>query len=142
MEGGPVSGSAPVRSAVYAADYYCIDVDVRNGVYWLRRTATPIEDLRAAKAAHKGVIERLDTLPRRSFGLIVDLRDAPSRNDSDFEETVKAFRQQLFSLFQRSALLVRTATGKMQLTRHVRSDGGDTKVFDDERLAVDYLRQK
>jgi hypothetical protein len=78
--------------------------------------------------------------PRRTLGLLVDLRSAPSRNDPEFEETVKDFRQALFSIFQRASILVRTATGKMQLTRHVRSDGGSTRVFDDEELAIEALR--
>ena len=132
------------RSPLYEGPYYDLRLDQQRAVLWLHRSSAPIERLGEVHAAQSAVLDRLEQIACRSFGLLVDLREAPSRNDPEFEEAVKEFRRQLFSSFPRNALLVRTAAGKMQLTRHVRSDGSVSlvKIFNDEAEAMEFLRGK
>jgi hypothetical protein len=74
--------------------------------------------------------------------MLVDLRAGPSRNDPEFEQLAKRFRHELFSIFRRSAVLVRMAAGLMQLSRYARSDGLGTGVFTSEAEAIAYLERK
>jgi hypothetical protein len=138
----PASIPPPARTTILDSEYFRIEVDSRGGILWMRRTATPMTTLADTVTAQTEVIDRLNLLARRHLALLVDLREAPSRNDPEFELAVKQFRQELFALFQRGAVLVRTQAGKMQLVRHIRSDGGGAKIFDDEWAALEYLRQK
>jgi hypothetical protein len=129
------------RATIYESDYYRMELDARGGVLFLVRTAQAFENLDAVRAEQVAILDRLQMLVRRHLGLLVDLRRGPSRNDPAFEQAIKEFRVALFALFRRVAVLVRTATGRMQLTRHMRSDGGEAHVFDDERRAFDYLHE-
>jgi hypothetical protein len=124
---------------IYEAVYFHIELDVRTGIIRLSRTSRAYESLVDVGLSHAAVHERLWDLRGRHLVLLLDLRAAPPRNDPEFEEALVASRRELFSFFDRVAILVRTAAGMMQLTRMVRSDGGGAGVFHDEEKAIDYL---
>lgn len=127
-------------SLVSDTEYFRVEMSPRESILWLRRTNVPFASAAAAEQAQAAVLERLTLLPLRHLRLLVDLRTAPARNDPEFEDVVKRFRRDLFALLPRWAVLVSTATGKMQMTRHVRSDGGSPNIFDDEDAALAHLR--
>jgi hypothetical protein len=127
------------RTEIFCSEYFRIELDAPRGVVWLLRTRQPYPNIPAVHAAREGVLDCLRNRMHLRLALLVDLRTGPSRNDPEFEETVKDFRQALFSLFRRSAVVVRMAAGVMQLTRYARSDGVGTAIFTDEDEALAYL---
>jgi hypothetical protein len=54
------------------------------------------------------------------LALLIDARDAPARNDAEFEETFARARRPILAQFGRVAVLVRSAVGKLQVTRYAR----------------------
>jgi hypothetical protein len=73
--------------------------------------------------------------------VLVDLRGGPpGRNDADFERASEEWRRTLASEFERTAILVRTAVGKLHVQRLGREIGGAASVFLDEAEALAYLR--
>jgi hypothetical protein len=72
--------------------------------------------------------------------LLVDLRSVMPRNDPDFEVAIAGFRRRLLGGGQRTAILVQTAVGALQVNRHMREDGFHIAVFDQEEAALDFLR--
>ena len=81
----------------------------------------------------------LDRVERGRFGLLVDLRAAPGRNDPDFENAMAKQRLELLRGFAAIAILVQTAAGQIQISRIGREDGVDVAVFTDEFTAITWL---
>jgi hypothetical protein len=83
--------------------------------------------------------DALRKVERGKFGLLVDVRLAPGRNDSEFEKAFQPYRQRLQRGFRRVAILVETTYGKLQCQRYAREDGAANCVFDDYATAVVWL---
>ncbi len=117
--------------------YYEIVVD--DGVVRLRRTGRPFDSAEVARTEYRAIIARLRALgPKR---LLSDLRGAPPpRNDPEFERAGDELRRGLRSLGARTAFLVRSAVGALQVHRLAREMDVDVRVFRDEREALAYLR--
>lgn len=108
---------------------------------WFYRTSTPFESTEVCEAAWSEAVAVLDQLPRPSLRIVVDLRDGPMRSDPAFEKIGQRYRARLTDGFERSALLIRTLAGRLQLARHQREQQFSVQIFEDERLALDYVRE-
>lgn len=105
----------------------------------VRRTAAHFDSAEDVERGHAELVQVLDGLPREQLALLVDLRQAPARNDPEFERLMQAYRPRIFARFARRAVLVKTAVGRLHVQRHARSDGhSDLGVFTDEQAALDY----
>jgi len=103
------------------------------------RTDRSFESAEELDRAHLELFEVLERLPRDQLGVLVDLRQAPARNDPEFERLMRAHRPRIFAEFARRAVLVKTAVGKLHVQRHARADGyADLVVFTDEPSAMSY----
>jgi hypothetical protein len=129
-----------LATALIAEDeYFRIELSTPGPVLRVVRSRLPLVGADAADRAHRQLVERLDRLSKRAWPLLVDLREAPPRNDPEFEQIVQRYRRAIFEGFERSAVLVRTAAGVAQLTRHLREDRIAAPVFDDEDAALAYV---
>jgi hypothetical protein len=70
---------------------------------------------------------------------MVDLRAAPPNTDPRYEAAIEPHRKQMVKHFSRTAILVRTAIGTMQVRKHMDEDGVPVTVFFDEHEAVRHL---
>jgi len=122
---------------LFRSDYYV--VAWRQGEPFLRltRTAKAFAQLADAERANREVAEAVRRPPTRR--VLVDLRHGPpGRNDEAFEETSARWRKTLGELFERRAILVKSAAGKLQITRLTR--GVDNLlVTQDEDEAARFL---
>lgn len=124
----------------------------------IARTTEPFVDLVECERAHATLAALPWPDPRSTLVLLHDLRQAPSRNDPDFEAVVIRHAPQIFSGFRRVAVLVKNLTGKLQVDRLAKSpdsrpdsrpEGGappssrqgraTPQVFTDESAAIGYL---
>lgn len=104
------------------------------------RSAEPFEDEIAVTRSHVALARALDTIDRERHVILVDLRQARASHTPGFEEVMKRARRILLARFSKSAIVVKSAAGMLQVQRHVREDGFDTRVFlDDEEGALAYL---
>lgn len=87
-------------------------------------------------------LQLLDSLDRKHLTLLIDLREAPPRNDDAFEQTMKDFRRNLCANFVRSAVLVRTAVGKLQVKRLAQHDRVEMLITQEELEALSYLLEE
>jgi hypothetical protein len=142
--------SAPSTDIVRPQTYF--DVNLRaDGIVWLQRNARIYPSVREVHSAYdeflcqvdNWILERrmkrgkLGTTARSPMAWLVDIRSAPShRNDAEFEGAVEERRKDLLQRSPLLAILVRTASGKMQLTRMARDGGAKLLIFDDFSAAV------
>src|SRR5688500_14060214 len=108
-----------------------IDPDRLGGC--VERSAAP-SDTEAVLDADVAVIDRELSAhigARSRWGVVFDVRRAPSRSDPRLEAMLRPRGERLFAAFARWAVVVRTAAGRLQLRRVVESHGGSRTVFDD-----------
>lgn len=117
--------------------WFRVEHNPSDAVFRVARSSAPFADVPAAERAYREVDAALSAVPRGAR-LLLDLRDAPPRNDEAFESMVERVRDRVFARFDRVAVLVRTAVGKLQVQRMNKGQSHAT-IFDDEDRAFEYL---
>jgi hypothetical protein len=122
-----------------------------DGIVWLRRTAIvypSVDEVHRAYDEFLGQVDdwvlrrriksgNLGTKTRSQMAWLFDVRSAPShRNDAEFERAVEDRRKDLLRRSPLLAILVQSASGRMQLTRMSRDGGAKLMIFDDFSAAV------
>jgi len=118
--------------------YFAISRVAGSPMIEIRRSSEPFASIEEMQGAFMGVNQALDQAGRSNLSLLVDTRDAPPRNDPDFERSFAPLRVAMLGGFRRVAILVRTTAGRLQAERHVRVDRVDGQVFTDESAARAY----
>jgi hypothetical protein len=95
-----------------------------------------IEDLRWSFERLHHAFEHIQ---RSRCALLIDSRQAPARNDPEFEKTLAPLRQELLRDFARTAILVQTAVGALQVSRHAKVDALPTGVCSSLGEALTHL---
>lgn len=103
---------------------------------WVMRSPQPAESREMLQALRQAqpIIDRLS--PQL---MLLDLREGPGRNDASFEAAMLPAIGNLLSRFARSAMLVKTAVGRLQLQRLGRETAMPMSVFHDEQEALRFL---
>jgi hypothetical protein len=112
----------------------------RGGLVRVVRSSVAIETLEQVDEAWGSTSRALMPLDRTKHVLLLDMREAPGRNDDAFERRVAPYRAATVRGFLRVAVLVRSLPGQMQVQRHAREDGlGSVHVFASEQAALEWL---
>jgi sulfite reductase (NADPH) flavoprotein alpha-component len=112
---------------LHDSEFWVLDEFPEQQIAVLHRTPLPASSLAALAADNEALLHTLRD-EHRNFGLVVDTRQAPLRNDKDFEETMAHLRNELTAHFQRSAVLLDTPIGELQAQRLERDEGRKTLV--------------
>jgi hypothetical protein len=128
---------------LYADSHVGITIDDDAGIVRYARTQERYESIEAVRELHAKITEALSTLPRGKLALLVDVREAPARNDNPFEAEISRAIETAAAIFKRRAALVKSAVGKLQVKR-LAKDRGDANfpIFSDESEAIAFLRGK
>lgn len=130
---------------LYEDHFYSV-VAEDTGVVVLRRSDMRVTNVDALEAALESLLTKVRAHVGASRGpaLLIDMRAAPPRNDEAFEAVARRFRVPLHDCFDRTAVLVQTKAGTLQVRRLDREQAADATrnaVFDDESEARAFLRQ-
>ena len=132
-----------VRTEILRNAYFVLTEEtVTLGTQLLRvvRTAAPFLDLGDARFQYVYLNSRLDRHGRSGRFLLIDLRQAPGRNDPGFEEMMAEVRPKLMFGFRRVGILTATAGGTLQVMRHTRQDGVDALISSNESDLLSFFR--
>jgi sulfite reductase alpha subunit-like flavoprotein/predicted heme/steroid binding protein len=139
--GDPPSDVSQVAKAEvvvhYADTYWSFEEHPDKRIFYLRRTpvaATSLEDLVTSNERVIDFLRRHDD----NKGLVVDMREAPQRNDAEFESGMAHLRMTVSMTFARVAVLLETATGLLQVNRIGRNDGSEIFATTNEYAAVKF----
>jgi len=86
---------------------------------------------------NESVIRRIRPL-HTNFGVVVDMRQAPLRNDPAFENAMQRLRSEVTARFARVVLLLETDVGILQVNRLVREDEQKSFVTRSEPAAIKF----
>jgi hypothetical protein len=124
---------------VLRSKHFVVTVDEETCVLRRARTAEPFESLEEVEAAYAALLAALGSVRRSLYAQLIDARDAPPRNDAGFEGVVTRHHEELYAGFRASAVLVKTAAGRLQVRRMLGVSGIEAPTFLDEAEALAYL---
>ena len=141
LSGGYLSSMPPPPGLVELerSPYLVTRYDDAARLVVVTRLPAPYPDVDALVASYQRVEIVITHVPRLRAALLVDARRAPARNDAVFERAFAPIRQRIIGGFRRKAILVETAVGALQVTRHARLDGVDQGIYTDLTEALAYL---
>ena len=126
-----------VYATLLSSDHYRMDEKESERVVVLRRTAVPFVSVEEITRASAQITSQLRAYHRR-WGALVDLRQAPPRNDEAFEQATKALRAAMSAHFARVAVLIQTPVGALQVNRVQRDEGVSLFVTMSEQEALSF----
>jgi hypothetical protein len=119
--------------------HYVLYIDRRCRLFAAQRTRTPFEQLDEIAACFGQIEDLLKSIPRKHYGLLVDARCGPLRNDPAFEAALSQNRGKLLFGFAKNAALAATASGCLQIQRFARVDGRRVLATEDPATAFRHL---
>jgi sulfite reductase alpha subunit-like flavoprotein len=119
--------------------YWFVEESAVERVVVLRRTPLPFDSLEALVAENASVIATIrgDHL---QYGLVVDMRQAPPRNDPEFEDAMRTLRETIAAGFARHAVLLESSAGVLQVNRLGRGEGQRVFATMSESAAVTFAK--
>lgn len=135
----PAALSEPVKTKLIVSAHWLMEEEREGRLVWLRRMAMPFGSVEEIINANQQVLSRIRP-EHREWGVVVDMRHAPPRNDPAFEAAMRGLRDAVEVRFARTAVLLETAVGLLQVTRLTREDGAATFATQSEAAAVRFAR--
>ena len=132
---------AVAQRETFRSPYFRVLVDDGDAIVRIIRSSEPFQNLTVVRSAWLAVIEALDRSGRANRCLLSDLREAPARNDPEFEKVVTPLIPRALAGYRRNAILVRLAVGALQLRRHTKADGIERLITSSEEEALRYLME-
>ena len=127
-------------TVLHTSEFYRVEMLLGERVVRVVRNARPFSNARDVESACAPVQVVLDSIGRASHALLVDSRAVVGRNDPTSEDAFADHRGRMLRAFSAAAILVQTATGKLQSERLLRAQGaGHVRVFLREQDAVLFL---
>ena len=119
-------------------EHFILMIDDERRMVRRTRTGRPFASVSAAEAAWEEMLQAIDTIERAKHTLFIDLRATQPRDDAAYESLVERNLPRLFAGFRRSAILVKTHAGRLQILR-MHKDTPRVQAFVDETAALAYL---
>ncbi len=127
------------RKVLHDDAWLHVEHDPALRIVFVRRTAEPLTAEAVEHSPLAKVRLALLGIDRAHHAVLVDMRAPQIRNDELIEKVNREF-QELLRGFRRSAVLVRTATGLLQVGRTAREGATGSRGFTDENEALAWLR--
>jgi sulfite reductase (NADPH) flavoprotein alpha-component len=112
------------RRTVLSTTYWTMEEDEDNHVVIICRTPTAVQTLADLVSQNEEVIRRFRP-EHAAWGVVVDMRQAPRRNDPAFENAMGRLRLESSRRFARLAVLLESEEGVLQVNRLRRADERD-----------------
>jgi hypothetical protein len=122
-------------------DFFTLTWEPARGLARMVRKARRFADLAEAERLFANLLEARTRIPVAKVRLLIDQREAVGNNDPSFEAIVTKAVQSLRVGVSRVAVLVRSASGKLQAERLQRGRlaGAESATFYDEAHALAFL---
>lgn len=124
---------------VFRSSHIIVNRDESARVVRARRTALPFATVADMYAVEAQFLRAIPVKERFNLSILVDVRDAPMLSNDGLEVEAAKVIDAMASEFERSALLVRTAVGALQVRRIARTNPFRLELFEDEAAAIAYL---
>jgi hypothetical protein len=124
---------------LFSDAYVTVTLDDARGLVRYTRSRQPFATLDDLRGSHTAMVAALPASIPPGFKLLIDVREAPPRNDEAFERELTPLLAQFMQPFAARAVLVRSAVGRLQVQRLSRAYDARPQIFDDEGKALQHL---
>jgi hypothetical protein len=129
---------------IFSNPYLVVLIDDVRGVLIVRRTKERFSTTEIIRETFSTALDKsLEFSTPRA--LLMDFRDSPLRNDAAFDAAMMSLREKMIAFrarFERHAVLIKTAVGRLQLERIRRERSQDMgEIFHNEAEAFTYLTE-
>jgi len=125
---------------LFADAHVALVFDDARGLLRYTRSREPFASVGNMRASHEKMAQALPPFFPSGLKLLIDVRDAPPRNDDAFEAAVTGLLEGFIKRFSAHAFVVKSAVGRLQTQRLARTRGDDhPSVFEDEQDALRHL---
>jgi hypothetical protein len=122
-----------------ANDYCQLDYDAATRVVRFVRSDVTIRSAEEARRFFGEAVAAITTLGRHRIRLVLDMRQAPMRNDPQYEQVLAEFRREVSRDVARVAVIVRTAVGRLHAQRLGKADSIEQAIVGSEAEALAYV---
>ncbi len=122
--------------ALYDDGLFELTVSAASRLVYVRRSERAFQDAKEWASAYARLTREIARYAQPGWSVVYDLRFVRGRNDREFETSTAEYRRRVLTLFEQTAVVVRTAAGQMQVARHVREIRSNARVFFDLRTAL------
>ena len=127
-----------MREIIYKSPYLFVTRDAEKRLFCAVRSAERLTSEAAEEMLHEMLLHVPRPL-RRGYFLLFDTRQAPVLANPELEQRFAEYGRPFFEGFTKVAAVVRTAVGKLQVTRLARDEKLKFLVFTDEDEALTWL---
>jgi hypothetical protein len=121
---------------------HCIvEIDEDAGILRRARTAEPFASVEELEWSFAELLATIAPFDRTRLGQLIDVREAPPRTDPAFEAVVMKHNAAVYRGFRATAILVRSAAGRLHVKRMTDASGVEAHVFVNEEEAIEFLRR-
>jgi hypothetical protein len=131
--------SQPLLHQLLKNEFLRVSMDRERSLVHAVRTNVKFATAAECERVYAEAARVLAVLDRSRLKILVDLRDGPLTQDPEIEKSIGEHRKRIIAGFSKVAILVRTAAGGLQVSRHAREDGLRIAVFQTEENARAYL---
>ena len=111
-----------------------------RGLLRYTRSREPFASVGDMSVTHEKMAQSLPAFFPTGLKLLIDVREAPPRNDDAFEAAVTRLLEGFIKRFSAHAFVVKSAVGRLQTQRLARTRGDEHPlVFEDEEEALRHL---
>ena len=136
----PRSAENVTFSEVYADPFVTISAEMPGTIIRLQRSNLAHSTPEELENSFRHAAVAIDRLPRTGRVLLVDMRQAPGRNEPEFDAALRRVRPLVERQMKRIAVLLRSTVGLLQMKRINHEDGIDRLLTMDEHEALEFLR--
>ncbi len=130
---------AGVTRDLVSNEYCRVIFDSTSQIVRFIRTEQPIRSIEEANQYFGRAVAAIDVLGRSGIKLIIDVRNAPLRNDPQYEAAMAAYRHKMARDIPRVAVIVRTAAGRLHAQRLGKQDHIQQAIVGTDEEALAYL---
>lgn len=127
---------------LFRSEHYVLRRDPLCQLVVAQRSRVRFDRISEIETTFVGMGQALEVVERWRYCMLIDMRGAPLRNDTDYETAVAQHRGLLGDGFAKIALLTSSPAGRLQFLRFAREDGKAVFVTDDESAAFANLGLK
>ena len=122
-----------------ANKFWTMEENAERGYVVLARSAEPIKSIEEFISLNDQIIAKMRA-DHKDYGIVVDMRQAPPRNDPDFENAMHRLRLECSNLFSRVAVLLESSMGVLQVNRLARNENAETLATTSESSAIYFAK--
>ncbi|HRI71868.1 MAG TPA: hypothetical protein PK156_46870 [Polyangium sp.] len=134
------SAESPSLSEVHQDPYITISAEIPGTLVRLQRSSLAHSTPEELENSYRHASVAIDRLTRTGRVLLVDMRQAPGRNEPEFDAALRRVRPLVERQMKRIAVLLRSTVGILQMKRINHEDGVSRMLTLDENEALEFLR--